>query len=255
MKKLKIVKLGGSVITKKSGYKEPNIENIEALVKMLAGVWKRGIKIIVVHGAGSFGHRPVMVYGIEKGIKTEKDRVGYSYTHSSCAYLSSLVVDALIKYGVPSISIPPAVIIKQKNGRIKSFNKKIVYEYLKAGFLPVLYGDMVLDEKLGGSVCSGDKIVAELGKDAEIIVLGTNVDGVLADGKVVEKITRKNFEKVSKHLGGAGTTDVTGGMRGKILEIMKARRPAYVVNALHPNRIEALLLGKKKPVCTEISGK
>ncbi|MEM4195305.1 MAG: hypothetical protein QXY05_03270, partial [Candidatus Anstonellales archaeon] len=86
-------------------------------------------------------------------------------------------------------------------------------------------------------------------------VLGTNVDGVLADGKVVEKITRKNFEKVSKHLGGAGTTDVTGGMRGKILEIMKARRPAYVVNALHPNRIEALLLGKKKPVCTEISGK
>ncbi|MGC9005656.1 MAG: hypothetical protein ACP5JC_03495, partial [Candidatus Micrarchaeia archaeon] len=91
-----------------------------------------------------------------------------------------------------------------------------------------------------------------LGKDAEMIVLGTNVDGVLVDGKVVRKITRKNFEKIAKHFGGAGTTDVTGGMRGKILEIIKTGKPAYIVNALHPNRVEALLLGKKKPVCTEI---
>ncbi|MGC8899756.1 MAG: isopentenyl phosphate kinase [Candidatus Micrarchaeia archaeon] len=252
MKNLKLVKLGGSVITKKSGYKEPNVENIEALARMLAGVWKKGKRIIIVHGAGSFGHAPVLMYGIGDGIRTEKERQGYAYVHSSCAYLSSLVVDALIKHGVPAVSIPPAVVVKQRKKRISSFNKKIIYEYLKMGFLPVLYGDMVLDEKIGGSVCSGDQIVAELGKDAEMIVLGTNVDGVLVDGKVVRKITRKNFEKIAKHFGGAGTTDVTGGMRGKILEIIKTGKPAYIVNALHPNRVEALLLGKKKPVCTEI---
>jgi len=252
MKNLKLIKLGGSVITKKSGYKEPNIENIEALAKMLAVVWKKGKKMIVVHGAGSFGHGPVVLYNIRNGIRTDKEREGYAYTHSSCAYLSSLIVDALIKHGVPAVSIPPAVIIRQRGKKISSFNKKIVYDYLKAGFLPVLYGDMVLDEKIGGSVCSGDQIVAELGKDAEMIVLGTNVDGVLADGKVVKRITKKNFEKISKHLGGAETTDVTGGMKGKIIEIMKTNKPAYIVNALYPSRIEALLLGKKKPVCTEI---
>jgi len=252
MKNLKIVKLGGSVITKKSGYKEPNIENIEALAEMLARVWKKEKRIIVVHGAGSFGHAPVVLYGIKNGVRTEKEREGYAYTHSSCAYLSSLVVDALIKRGVPAISIPPAIVVRQKNGRISSFNKKIVYDYLKSGFLPVLYGDMVLDERMGGSVCSGDQIVAELGKDAGVIVLGTNVDGVLVDGKVVKKITKKNFEKVLKHLGEAETTDVTGGMKGKILEIMKTGKTAYVVNALYPSRIEALLLGKKRPVCTEI---
>jgi isopentenyl phosphate kinase len=41
-------------------------------------------------------------------------------------------------------------------------------------------------------------------------------------------------------------------MKGKILEIMKTGKTAYVVNALYPSRIEALLLGKKRPVCTEI---
>lgn len=252
MKNLRLVKLGGSVITKKSGYKEPNIENIERLADMLARVWKKRKRIIIVHGAGSFGHGPVVAHGISSGIKNERDRVGYAHTHSSCAYLSSLLVDALIKRRVPAVSIPTAVVVRQKNKRISRFDKKIVYEYLEKGFLPVLYGDMVLDEKIGGSVCSGDQIVAELGKDAEMIVFGTNVDGVLADGRVVGKITKKNFKKISAHLGGAETTDVTGGMKGKILEIMRTGKPAYVVNALHPSRIEALLLGKKKPVCTEI---
>jgi len=41
-------------------------------------------------------------------------------------------------------------------------------------------------------------------------------------------------------------------MKGKVIEIMKTNKPAYIVNALYPSRIEALLLGKKKPVCTEI---
>mgnify|MGYP005833035435 CR=1 FL=1 len=252
MKNVRIVKLGGSVITKKSGYKEPNIENIERLADMLARVWKKRKRIIIVHGAGSFGHGPVVAHGINSGIKNERDRVGYAHTHSSCAYLSSLLVDALIKRRVPAVSIPAAVIIRQKNKRISCFDKKIVYEYLEKGFLPVLYGDMVLDEKIGGSVCSGDQIVAELGKDAEMIVFGTNVDGVLVDGGVVGKITKKNFKKISAHLGGAKTTDVTGGMKRKILEIMKTGKSAYIVNALHPSRIEALLLEKKKPVCTEI---
>ena len=83
------------------------------------------------------------------------------------------------------------------------------------------------------------------------MVLATNVDGILAEGKLVKKITRRNFFEVKKHIGKSGEPDVTGGMAGKIAELMSSRRPAYVVNARKPERMQALLLGKKA-VCTEI---
>ena len=147
--------------------------------------------------------------------------------------------------------MPPAAIIVQRDKKIKRFDTKIVELYLKEGYLPVLYGDMVLDEKLGGSPCSGDQIVSYLGKKARRIIFGTNVDGILINGKIVGKVTNKNFKDVMDHAGGARTIDVTGGMEGKINELKKLKTPTYIVNANYPERIEELLLGKKT-VCTEI---
>jgi len=114
-----------------------------------------------------------------------------------------------------------------------------------------LRGDMVPDTALGMSVCSGDQIVARLGKKAERIVLGTDVDGVLVGGKVVPLITSQNLCKIEPHLCDSSKPDVTGGMGGKIKELLAGKVSAYVVNARHPERIEALLQGKKT-ICTQI---
>ncbi|MFH1221665.1 MAG: isopentenyl phosphate kinase [Candidatus Micrarchaeota archaeon] len=249
---MQILKLGGSVITKKHEHMTPDIDSIERLAKAIAAVWHAGKKdLIIVHGAGSFGHILVMTYGLNNGIKDKKEKLGYAYTHSSCGYLSSLLVDALIKHDVPAVSLPPAAIIRQNNKRISEFNQKLVFDYLKEGYLPILHGDMVLDKKLGGSVCSGDQIVAFLGKKASRIVIGTNVDGVLVDGKVVPKITSKNFNEIKKHLKQSGAPDVTGGMAGKINELLNVKKPVFIANANRAERIEALLLGNPA-LCTEI---
>ena len=115
----------------------------------------------------------------------------------------------------------------------------------------MLYGDMVPDSVLGGSVCSGDQIVAYLAKEAEFVVLATNVDGVLDDsGKLIEKITASNFSEMAKHLKKT-ENDVTGGMEGKIRELLSFQAPAYIVNAAYPERMEALMLGRKA-ICTEV---
>jgi len=124
-------------------------------------------------------------------------------------------------------------------------DEKVVLKCLKDGYVPVLFGDMIPDATLGCSVCSGDQIVAYFARHAKRVVMATNVDGVLVHGKVVPKITRKNFASVSRHLHCSGAPDVTGGMEGKIREIMKCRAPAYIVNARKPARVLALLLGKK----------
>jgi isopentenyl phosphate kinase len=155
------------------------------------------------------------------------------------------VTDALIKEGVPAISVPPSDIARSRNRRIIYMDRKVVFGRLKAGYVPVLFGDMIPDSVLGCSVCSGDQIVSYFGKYASRVVMATNVDGVLADGKLVPHITRKNIAQVSRHLSRSSAPDVTGGMAGKIREMMKCRAPAYIVNARKPARVLALLLGKE----------
>ena len=253
---MKILKIGGSFITKKSGYRELDAPNLQKMAKTVAGLWKKGVRnFVLVHGAGSFGHQLVIKYKINEGVETEAHKLGYADTHAACSELSLVLVEVLINDGVPAISIPPALVMEQKGKRISKFNTKIVTDYLDNGFLPVLYGDMVLDSELGGSVCSGDQIVSYLGKEAECMILATNVDGVLDDrGKVISKITSANFAGISKHLKKAEAGDVTGTMAGKLKELLSLDTPSYIVNAGHPERIDALMNGKKA-VCTEVRKK
>lgn len=252
---MKILKIGGSFITKKTGYRELDTGNLQKIASAVASIWKRGARdFVLVHGAGSFGHPLVLKYGINDGVKTEGQKIGYAATHSSCVELSYHVVDALNKEGVPAVSMPPAILVVQKNKRIEEFDTKKVYDALKQGTLPVLFGDMVPDSELFGSVCSGDQIVSYLARDAEFAVLVTNVDGVLDDkGKVIGKITNANFNEIKRHLK-ESEGDVTGAMEGKLRELLALETPAYIVNGAYPERMEALMLGKKA-VCTEVRKK
>lgn len=247
-----LLKLGGSAITKKGGYMKANEPAIAALAAVIARVWKTGVRdIILVHGAGSFGHALVLKYGIDNGVRTMEQQKWCRKTQDACAKLSGIVVAALRKGGVPAVSIAPHSIIASKNRRIEAFDESPVLECLAEGHLPVLYGDMVMDSALGFSVCSGDQIVSYLAAWAGRVVMASNVDGIFADGKLVKKITRASFGKIKKHLSGSKTPDVTGGMAGKVAELMKVKAPIYVVNASKPERVAALLLGRKT-VCTEI---
>lgn len=250
-----VIKIGGSVITDKKGYEQSNMKNIEKAAKTIAKCWKEGIReIILVHGAGSFGHQHVEKYGINDGVKTESQKLGYADTHRACAKLSGMFVEKLVGNGVPAVSIPPAAIVKSRNRRIQSMETAVVFSYLKQGYLPVLYGDMVPDEELGGSVCSGDQIVAKLGKKADRIILGTNVDGVFDDrANIIPLITRENFPEIEKHLA-AVSNDVTGGMGGKIRELLELDTPSYIFNAEDQDKLEALIKGKGVP-CTVIRPK
>ncbi|MBU0532093.1 isopentenyl phosphate kinase family protein [Candidatus Micrarchaeota archaeon] len=248
---MKILKLGGSAITDKKAYKKARLGQIKKLAKVIAEIWKKGERdLVIVHGAGSFGHAVVLKHDINGGINSDKQRVGYADTHAACSELSLFVVKALIGEGVPAISIPPAVIIKQKNKRICEFREGILNDYLSADYLPVLYGDMVPDNELRGSVCSGDQIMAWLGKNAEFLVFVTNVGGVMDDkGNLIPEITKNNFEEVSKHLK-ESPNDVTGAMKGKIKELLDLNKTSYIVNT-DPERVKALLMGKKT-TCTKI---
>jgi len=251
---MRILKLGGSVLTNKQGWREKaDLKRIEALCSAVASAWRKSSRDwVIVHGAGSFGHPLVVKYGINDGVQSYEQKLGFAITHEACCELSVFVTGALNTAGVPAVSIPPAMIITSRNKRILSFNTKIIDDYMGSGYIPVLFGDMVPDVELGGSVCSGDQIIAYLGKKAERVILATNVDGVLDDkGKAIPQITSSNFAEISRHLKAPEGKDVTGAMEGKIRELLELDTPSYIVNGLKPERVEGLMLGKKE-TCTEI---
>jgi isopentenyl phosphate kinase len=252
--KLTILKIGGSVITDKDGELAARTEVINRLAEEIQ---KANVKnLIVVHGGGSFGHPTAQKYGIKEGLKEDAQKVGFAETHHVMTVLNGLVMDSLVWHNIPAISVAPSCCVITENGRIKTFEDAVFKTYLKMGFAPILYGDATLDEKLGFTVLSGDQIVSHLARKlgASKIVIGVDTDGLYdADPKVAKNaklythLTLNELEKIKENLGGSTAADVTGGMLGKVAELIPAVAqgiPVAIVNAAKPNRVYKALMGE-----------
>ena len=115
---------------------------------------------------------------------------------------------------------------------------------------------MVLDEKLNASVVSGDAIIPFLAKklNARKVFFGTDVAGIftadpkkVSKAKLIEKIHPHNFEEVLLKVSGSSAVDVTGGMRGKLLELKVALNgmDVFVFDSTKKGNVLNSLLGKK----------
>ena len=250
-----ILKIGGSVITDKS---QELGARTEAISHLADEIQKANIQnLIIVHGGGSFGHPLAQKYGIKEGYREEMQKVGFSETHHVMTVLNGLFMDALIWRGMPAVSIAPSSCIITKNGRIQYFEHSTLKKFLKMGFLPVLYGDAVLDADLGFTILSGDQLVAYLAAhyNSSRIIIGVDVDGLFnadpkteGSAKMFEHLTLEELKSFQNKLGKSNTCDVTGGMFGKITELLPAVErgiPVSIVNATVPDNIHKALLGQK----------
>ena len=225
-----ILKIGGSAITDKTVEASPKTEIINRLAEEI----KRADldNLIIVHGGGSFGHPAAAKYGLKDGYKEDPtQKLGFAETHHMMTVLNGLVMDALIWHEVPAISIAPSGSFITENGKIKFFDDSVLQAMTKMNFTPVLYGDAVLDEKLGFTVVSGDQLVAYLAirYKAQKIVIGADTDGLFdadpktnPNAKPYKHLTLAELKQIQPKLGKAAGTDVTGGMAGKIAELIPA---------------------------------
>ena len=225
-----ILKIGGSAITDKTAEATPKTEIINRLAEEI----KRADldNLIIVHGGGSFGHPTAAKYGIKDGYKEDPtQKLGFAETHLMMTVLNGLVMDALIWHEVPALSVAPSTCVVTDNGRIKYFDDSVLQAMMKMAFIPVLYGDVVLDEKLGFTVVSGDQLVAYLAikYKARKIVIGADTDGLFdcdpktnPNAKPYKNLTLAELKQIQPKLGKAAGTDVTGGMAGKIAELIPA---------------------------------
>ncbi|MEM3579398.1 MAG: isopentenyl phosphate kinase [Candidatus Bathyarchaeia archaeon] len=250
-----ILKIGGSVITDKSKEMEVRMDAISRLAEEILEANPKNL--IIVHGGGSFGHPLAQKHAIKGGFKDASQIVGFAETHHVMTVLNGLFMDALIWRSIPAVSIAPSSCIITKNGRITCFEDSSMKKLLEMGFIPVLYGDVVLDTELGFTILSGDQLTSFLALrfNAKNILIGVDVDGIYdvdpktnAKARMLEHLTLEQLRKVQGLLGGSNVCDVTGGMANKIAELLPAIEhgiPVLIVNASKPRYLYKALKGER----------
>ncbi len=216
-----ILKIGGSVITDKSSVSSARKDEIERISGEIASFSRNtDSSLILVHGAGSFGHPQAMKYRLGERF----DAQGVYLTHVSVKALNSMVVESLNQAGARALPVHPLSSCLLENGKLVEFQLAHVKLMLERGIIPVIHGDVVMDRVKGAAVLSGDRIIPYIARalGASKIGAGSDVDGVMDErGIVIKKITPLSFAGIAKNIKGSASTDVTGGMLGKVSELLE----------------------------------
>jgi len=256
MNELVVLKIGGSVATRKEEGKAEvdsvNLDRISSEVRQ--ALKKKGYRMVVIHGAGPFGHNPVKKYGLDEGFSDRTQLAGLVETRRSMEELNYHVVESLMNAGVNAVAFQPSASGLLCDGRIVDFQVSILEGFLSLGVVPVGYGDLLLDEKRGVSVLSGDYLAPYLALKlkAQRVVVAADVGGIYSSDPKIDRDARLLPELSSRDLGGlrltgSRSTDVTGGMEGKIKALMEASSKGIevqVVSGYEPGFVEKALLGE-----------
>ncbi len=236
-----LLKLGGSVVTEKRSGGGIDRTAIAAIAAALA---EAGFTGAVIHGAGSCGHPEAHRYGLARGAD-RSTRTGIPVTHEAVASLNRAVVTALRGAGLDAVGIHPLGACTADEGRIASFEEEPLRLLLGLGCVPVLHGDVVMDRHRGACIVSGDQLVGYLAPRLGLSRVGllTDVPGVLdPDGEVVPRISKADIEGLA--LGASGTTDVTGGMGGKVAELLRLADAGISSHVFGRDRLGDFLAGR-----------
>ena len=250
-----VLKVGGSVITQK---KKPFTANLSTIKRIAAEISEARVeKLVIVHGGGSFGHPLAKQYSIMQGYTGKKSQLlGFSKTHEAMITLNKLVLDALIQNNIPAVTISPSSCVVTKSGRILMPIKAPLRELVDKDFVPLLFGDAVVDADLGFTILSGDQLAACLAEQlgAERIVMGIDEDGLFDDdpklsksARLLTECTLHELKEMRQRMKSDNSTDVTGAMLGKIIELIPAIErgiQALIVNAAKPRNVYKALKGE-----------
>src|SRR5690606_5654114 len=114
------LKLGGSLITDK---RTPETVRADVIVRIAqeiadARAAQPGMRLVLGHGSGSFGHVAGSRYGTRAGVRTVEQWMGYAITGDAAARLNRALTAALLAAGVPAWSIQPGASLRCHDGRI-----------------------------------------------------------------------------------------------------------------------------------------
>lgn len=251
-----LIKIGGSLITDKTKPFTVRQKALEIICQEVNKAQKMGKQLIIGHGAGSFAHVPATKYQTHKGILNEQSYKGIAVVADVASQLNRIVIKQLIEAEVNAISISPLSTMIACDHKLEKICTESLEEALKLNLLPVLYGDQILDIKVGCTIFSTEKVLGYLGLNLkekgyqiERIIHCGQTNGVYdEDGQTIPLINSANFSKYEKALKGSGGVDVTGGMIHKVLETLELAKqgiPGLIIDGIEHGSLSKAVNGEK----------
>jgi len=237
------LKLGGSLITDKTRAYTARHDDLTRLAGQVRQALDEAphLRLLIGHGSGSFGHWAARPYGTRQGVHTPARWRGYAEVAAAAARLNRIVTDTFLEAGVPVLSVQPSASARCRDYVLEYLDTRPIHAALARGLVPLVYGDVALDDVHGGTIISTEDIFLYLADElrpARILLLG-EVDGVLdSDGAVIPRITPADLPTLRKTLTGSEGVDVTGGMADKVARMVELvqRYPETCVHILTGTR-------------------
>lgn len=257
-----VIKWGGGLITDKSSLCTPNLDVLKQLASTVAECHAAGQEVILVHGAGSYGHLRAKNWRLNEGhvadvpqpegsiCTTQRDAV--EQVRQEMLELNQHVCAALADAGISSVVHPPHQWATNTGMDFQGDLKR--FTFLNDDQIHITFGDVVeVEGQQQFGILSGDDLVVrlalELPRVKRLVFAIGGVDGLLrvppefaTDDDLIENWSPDiEFEGVHQ-----SDIDVTGGIG------LKASRGAHVaahgievlmVNGGIPERVLAAMLG------------
>jgi isopentenyl phosphate kinase len=256
--RLVFLKLGGSLITVKNQPYTPQLDIMERLAQEIAQARAQDhdLQILLGHGSGSFGHVPASQYHTRQGVKTAEEWHGFVDVWRQAAELNHLVMAAMAKADLPVVAFPPSAVVCARQGKVTVWNLEPLQSALRNALIPVVYGDVVFDNTLGGTILSTEDLFAYLVPQlhpSRLLLAGME-PGVWQDfpanKHLLPEITPASLAQVEAGLKGSLAIDVTGGMLDKVRQVlaMVGAEPelrATLFSGVSPGNVHRSLLGEE----------
>ena len=243
-----LLKLGGSIITKKHA-SEPVLDkqNLSRIASEIAAVLDKNFNLVVVHGAGSYGHPIASQYNLANGL-TGENTVAMAKCQALVNELNSLVCLELSSKGIPAYPFQISSSSISSSKQLKDIDSTLLQKLLNKNVVPVLFGTPAYDDKQGFSIISGDQIISLLSSQLypKKVIFATNVDGIFdknphqPDAQLLKSLTASQLKQLEPD--SSKDIDVTEGMKGKIAHILEMNNvTCHVINGNVAGNIQKAL--------------
>lgn len=259
MTRLFFLKLGGSIITDKDLTNTPDLEKINSIAVGIKNAMDQdsSLSLLIGHGSGSFGHHAAKKHQTRDGVSSPEGWCGFAEVALRARELNQIVMDRLIHAGVDAISISPFSGIQSDNRRIKTWDYSIITDCIARRLVPVIYGDVILDQTYGGTILSTEELFTFLAPHLlpQKILLAGLEEGVWKDyplnTQLIHEIYADNFSGMQSEIRGSDSPDVTGGMYSKVHSMISLVRqfPALEVQIFsgkNADNVFAALSGEQR---------
>ena len=247
MGELVFLKLGGSLITDKLRYETPRPAVIARVAKEINAALdaRPEMQLLVGHGSGSFGHFVADRYKVREG--NLDDWQGYAETGAAAQRLNRMVTDAMLSEGIPVVSLQLSASARCHDGELVKMSVDPIVDLLAHGTVPLVYGDVALDDVRGCTIVSTEQIFIHLAQSLrpQRVVMAGEVAGVYSGDphrdsivRLVPEISSRNYADVEHMLSTSFGVDVTGGMLDKVKSLfgLVAEQPNLEVRIITGRR-------------------